>query len=256
MGRIARAEGAPAIVPPYAAPSETELADSPRSRRPAGEWHGAAHPRPRRPNAVPAERRRLGLLGPALACRQRQAPGIDRWSTPAAFQRQSRRDPPRAGHASRRSGAPRQVEADYAMLRAVGAHETIREQFNTRAAERPEVATLAERLAAGPIEDRPARHRPAPPKRRPGGWRSPASGMELAEDRLAFGFAPPAGERLALAEPMAHPWLPGRNVARSARSPSRRSDWRRRRRRATWIGSCFRRAIRRPASSKVRVDRP
>jgi hypothetical protein len=209
ISRIARAEGAPAIVPPYAAPSDTELRtrlagaglpESGMERLTLGR-DGLPLPRPSvvgwvywgRLWHVASDKLQVSVDG-----RPRRRPSVNH----AAIHRE-----PGMLETIR---APRQGEADYAMLRAVGAHETIREQFNTRAAERPEVATLAERLAAGPVEQAG----PPSPGAETLARRLAIAGivMELAEDQLAFRFAPPAGERLTLAEPVAHPWLPDRSL--------------------------------------------
>ena len=63
MGRIAQREGVPAVVPPFAAPSEAELKARLQSGRTAGRRHGTADGGQRRSAAgAPGDRRR-GLLG-------------------------------------------------------------------------------------------------------------------------------------------------------------------------------------------------
>jgi hypothetical protein len=105
-------------------------------------------------------------------------------------------------------GGPRQGEPEYYALRQAGAIQTIVEHYNTRAAGRADAGTLAARLAAGPLEQA------GPPTPMFAGLvrRLAAGGIraELEGQRLAFSFAPPTGDMLSLAQPVAHPWLPER----------------------------------------------
>ena len=98
-----------------------------------------------------------------------------------------------------------QGELEAMALIAAGAPETVREQYNTRAAGRGDADTLTERLAVGPIDPAPA---PTPQLARLQAHLA-ATGIELAldDDSLACALAEPSGARLELAEATAHPWL-------------------------------------------------
>ncbi|MEO8971772.1 MAG: hypothetical protein ABI406_09265 [Ktedonobacteraceae bacterium] len=103
------------------------------------------------------------------------------------------------------SSGQKQVEQGYVALRNASAYENILEQFNTCSAERPDAATLAARVASGPVAQATA---PAPQfaelMRR-----LAVAGIRavLTDGKLTFSFAPPEGSVLKLAQPLAHPWL-------------------------------------------------
>ena len=99
----------------------------------------------------------------------------------------------------------RQGALEFYSLKTSGAWEMIREQFNTRAADRDDASTLVERVAAGPIQQAAA----PSPRFAQLARRLAAAGIEanLTAEGLAFRLAPPPGETLALALPIAHPWL-------------------------------------------------
>jgi hypothetical protein len=207
MGRIARAEGRPAIVPPFGAPDAAEL----RRRLAAAALpesgmetltvgrEGSPCPRPT-------------LVGPVYWGRLHHLASekLHACVTPGRCQRQG--------------------EEEYAALREVGAWELIREQLNTRAAEREDAGTLAARAAAGPVPQAP----PPTPRFAAAARRLAAGGVrvELAGERLtlrlepwvaADGTAPkpPAGgtDRLPLARPIPHPWIPERRLTAVGAAP-------------------------------------
>ncbi|MBI3946517.1 MAG: hypothetical protein HY321_11405 [Armatimonadetes bacterium] len=186
-GRIARAEGCPAIVPPFHAPTEAELRE--RLARAGLPEDGM-------------ERLTPGRGGPAME--RRSMVGWVYWLRNVHVASEKI-------HATVQGGRPqRQSLLDYQALRAAGAVETIREQFNTRAAEREGADALAARAAAGPITQAPP---PAPAfaemvkRLAVGGVRA-----ELADGRLAFRLAPPEGDVIRLARPVPHPWLRGHEL--------------------------------------------
>jgi RNA polymerase Rpb2, domain 6/RNA polymerase Rpb2, domain 3/RNA polymerase Rpb1, domain 2 len=202
MGRIARAEGRPAIVPPFGAPS----ADALRER-----LERAGLP------ADGMEMLTLGRGGPPLT--RPSTVGWVYWGKLIHVasnklrvwtgERGAAEDSPSTGAlwpAGR--GGRRQGELEYYALRQAGAIETIVEHYNTRAAGRSDVGTLAARLMAGPVEQAGA---PSPMfagllrRLSVAGIRA-----DLDGERIAFSFVPPAGDVLRLAYPFAHPWLPER----------------------------------------------
>jgi len=199
MGRIARAEGRPAIVPPFGSPS----ADALRER-----LERAGLP------ADGLETLTQGRNGPSMA--RPSTVGWVYWGKlihvasdklgvwtgePDGTQQSPAEETPSAG-------GRRQGEKEYYALRGAGAIQTIVEHYNTRAAGRPDAGTLAARLAAGPVEQA------GPPTPMFAGLvrRLAAAGIraDLDGQRLALSFAPPTGDVLRLARPIAHPWLPER----------------------------------------------
>jgi hypothetical protein len=210
LGRVARAEGRPQIVPPFGAPTADEIRA--RLRRAGLPESGM-------------EVLTLGSDGPPLA--QPSTVGWVYWGklvhTAASKLRAFTGDegmprlldefdqPERvlAWPAWTPEGQ-RQGELEYYALRQAGAHETIREQYNTRSAARPDAATLAARLAAGPVEQSGAPSPLLAALQR----RLEAAGVRaaLAADGLAFSFAPPQAP-VALAQPVPHPWLQEHKLA-------------------------------------------
>ncbi len=193
LGRIARIEGRPALVPPFHAPSAAEL----RVRLIA-----AGLP----PDGM--ETLTHGRGGPPLA--RPSTVGWVYWGKLIHIASSKLRAWTAAPSDGRTAGQ-RQGEQEYAALREVGATEMIIEQFNTRSANRADANTLVARLAVGPVEQAGA---PSPlftGLRR----RLAVAGIhaDLDGDRLVFGFAQPANGALLLARPVAHPWLPERTLA-------------------------------------------
>jgi len=186
MGRIARAQGKPVIVPPFGAPSESEI----RQRlAKAGLLETGM------------ETLTLGPNGKKLA-----RPSTVGWVYWAKLNHLVRNKL----HSFVTGRGQRSGELEYYALRDVGAFETIAETCNTRATERPDADTLPARVAAGPVEQAPP---PTPAfaevarRLRAGGVRA-----ELEGDRLTFRFAPPDAPALQLARPIPHPWLREREL--------------------------------------------
>jgi hypothetical protein len=208
MGRIARAEGRPAIVPPFRAPSADELRERlARAGLPTDGMEtltqGRGGPPLARPSAVgwvywgklvhvASDKLRVWTGEPddthRSALEDSLAVGTPLW-VPG-------------------QGGQHQGEPEYYALRQAGAFQTIVEQYNTRAADRADAGTLAARLAAGQVAQAGA---PSPIfvglARR-----LAAAGIraDLDGERLALNFMSPADDALRLAQPVAHPWLPER----------------------------------------------
>jgi RNA polymerase Rpb2, domain 6/RNA polymerase Rpb1, domain 2/RNA polymerase Rpb2, domain 3 len=210
MGRIARAEGRPAIVPPFHAPSADELRERlARAGLPTDGMELLTHGRGGPPLARPSTVGWVywGKLVHVASDKLRIWTG-----EPGDTQRGAFEDslvvgaPPwPAGH-----GGQRQGELEYYALRQAGAVQTITEQYNTRAADRADAGTIAARLAAGPVAQAGA-----PSPMFAGLARRLAAGgirADLGGERLTFNFALPAGDALHLARHVAHPWLPERSL--------------------------------------------
>ena len=181
LGRIARAEGAPALAPPFAAPDESAL----RQRLKAA--------------GLPADgREQLNDQGQDLA--ERSTVGWVYWGLTDHRARNKI-------HATTGTDrGQRQGEMEFYALRRSGAYETIREQYNTRSRNRPDVAELARRVAQGPL---PQASSPTPQySALAARLRAAGIEMSLKNDQLQLRFAAPTGDTLTLARPMPHPWLP------------------------------------------------
>lgn len=102
-------------------------------------------------------------------------------------------------------------EPEMHALRLAGAHQTVRELFHTLSCNNAGAASLANRLALGPVTPSEG---PAPTfaslQRKLG-----AAGIraETGPKGVAYGFSAPSGETLRLAEPMPHPWHPESTVS-------------------------------------------
>ena len=181
MGRVARAEGRPAIVPPFRAPGAEEIRERlVRARLPESGMEILTLGRNGKP-----------LLRPSTA-------GWVYWG-------RIKHDVRNIIHASV-SGRPQvQGELEYLALREAGAFENVLETFNTRSALRGDAETLAERVSAGPVEQAAA---PTPAfaelvkRLRAAGIRAGLDG-----ETVIFECAPPDGATLELARPVPHPWL-------------------------------------------------
>ncbi|HOS43619.1 MAG TPA: hypothetical protein PK794_08020, partial [Armatimonadota bacterium] len=174
MSRVAIAEGQPAMVPPYGAPSSAAL----RARLAAA--------------GLPEDGlETLTLDGQPLP--YRACVGWVYWGRTAHTAADKL-------HAGERAAA--QGELEFLALRDIGAWQTILETYNTRSAERPDAETLAARVAAGPVPQAP----PPTPHFAMLTRRLAAVGIaaEFAGDRVGFRFAP--GDGLPLALPVPHPW--------------------------------------------------
>ncbi len=182
MSRIARLDGAPAIVPPFHAPAPNEL----RQRLiQAGLPETGMETLLRGKNGAPLER--PSAIGWVYWSRLAHLVKDKIWATVDQSRDQILSEP------------------EYTTLRNLGAISNLREALNTRSSRRPDAAALAQRAAKGKIAQ--------------AGFPSPmftdlasrlqAAGIhaELTDGQLTFGFAPPNGETLELARPMPHPWL-------------------------------------------------
>ena len=194
LGRLARAEGEPIIAPPFGGPTSEEIRE--RLAKAGLPESGM-------------EMLRMGKDGPALE--RPSTVGYVYWGVLDHLVRNKLHVVAGTGRSQRRG------ELDYWALRDIGAFENIIESFNTSSAERDGIETLPERLAAGEFE--PAAP-PAPMFKylqrhlAAGGVR-----MEFDGERVAFALAEPTGEKLALACPVPHPWLRGRELTEVGAMP-------------------------------------
>lgn len=187
LGRIARCEGAPAVVPPFAAPAAQQL----RSRlQQAGLPESGM------------EILTLGKGGPALE--RPSAVGWVYWNRLAHLAKDKIKVTP--------DELPGQFwkEAEFGILRGLGATHTLREAVNTRSSRRPDVGTLAQRLTRGSLDLAGA---PSPM------FAALAARLQVANiraelhgERLSFRFALPERQGLTLARPQPHPWLHERQL--------------------------------------------
>ena len=184
MGRIAQAEGTPAVVPPFQAPSEKVL----KARLVEA--------------GLPEDgMEQLTLKGEALP--YRSTVGWVYWGRLAAHTAAEHLETAVAG-----VGGPVLDMMAYGALYEAGAVANIHALFNTAAAERPDADVLGQRLTSGPVS-------PASPPAPRLALLQQLLGMagiraELASGELRFSFAEPEG--LTLARPVPHPWAPGRQV--------------------------------------------
>ncbi len=187
MGRIAKAQGEPAIVPPFHTPSEAEL-------RTLLQQHGLPE------NGM--EQLTLGKDGPRLE--RKSVVGYVYWG------RLVHQSAEKIGGGVMPDGRiMRQGELEAFTLRDATAYQNLRETYNTKSAERPDAATLAARVAAGPI----AQADPPTPNFTDITRRLAVAGIraELQDERLTFRFAKPE-HALVLAKPLPHPWLSEREM--------------------------------------------
>jgi hypothetical protein len=200
LSRIARAEGQPMIIPPFAAPDEAEIrARLIRVGLPADGM----------------ERLRDGKSAQWLT-----QPGTAGWVYWGKLVHQAREKLQVAagnGHGQRLS------EYAYCALREVGANEIIREAFNTSAAGRIEGDALVQQLCQADLKQANA---PSPQLRSL--LRCLAMvGIEgeLQENGLAFRLGEPEGVALDLAVPTAHPWIRGHHLTRIGVSSATHSTY-------------------------------
>jgi hypothetical protein len=189
MSRIARAEGKPAIVPPFHAPDEAEL-------------------RQRLVKAGLPEDGLESLTDPGTSkpLARRSTVGWVYWG------RLIHTAHSKLQAATHGPGAQRHGELEYYLLRNLKAFEVLREHFNTRSTERDDSDTLAGQVIAGTL----VQAGPPTPRFAALQKRLAAAGIEAAlnDETLTFKFAPPKGvsppgETFKLARPIPHPWLPG-----------------------------------------------
>ena len=184
MGRLAQAEGTPAVVPPFQAPGEEML----KARLAAA--------------GLPEDgMEQLILKGEALP--YRSTVGWVYWGRLAAHTAAEHLEIAVAG-----VGGPALDMMAYGALCEAGAVANIHALFNTAAAERPDADVLSQRLTTGPMS-------PSPPPSPRFALLQQLLGMagiraELAGEELRFSFAEPEG--LTLARPVPHPWALGHQV--------------------------------------------
>jgi hypothetical protein len=204
LGRVARAQGRPQIVPPFGAPDADEIRERLRQAGlPESGMETLTLGREGPPLAQPSTVGWVywGKLVHTAASKLRAFTGDE--GMPRLLDEFDQPDRVLAWPAWTPQGQ-RQGELEYYALRQAGALETIREQYNTRSAVRPDAASLAARLAAGPVEQAGAPSPLLAALQR----RLAVAGIHtaFADDRVTFSFAPPE-EALALAQPVPHPWL-------------------------------------------------
>jgi hypothetical protein len=186
LGRIARAEGAPVLAPPFGAPGKDEL----QARLAA-----AGLP----PSGM--EMLTMGAGGPPLA-----RPSLVGW---VYWNRLRHLAEPKL-QVSADEGRQLQGVLECQALLDVGAYENLRETLNSRAARATERDTLVVRLEAGPVEQAG----PPTPMFAELVRRLRVAGIEAAleGDKVAFRFAPQKDGALQLARPVPHPWLREREL--------------------------------------------
>ena len=201
MGRLARAEGQPAIVSPFHAPTEAEI-------------------RTRLTQAGLPEDGMETLIDPAAGqpLARRSTIGWVYWGrlVHTAYSKvQAAADSEPAGQTIPEVpfNPQRNGELEFYLLRQLKATNLIQEHFNTRSMERADTGHLSEQLRrTGTIQQAP----PPTPRFARLQARLAAAGIAAAlqAERLAFKFAPAVGngETLKLARPVPHPWLPGENT--------------------------------------------
>lgn len=185
LGRIALAEGEPAIVPPFSAPNDAELRDR---------LHSAGLPEDG------MEVLTMGRAGKKL--KHPSTVGWVYWGRTdhlAVFKI----------HAGTSEKGDRplnlQGECEYYSLRDMECFETIAETYNTRSALRPDAQEFVRQVEAGQVEQAGA---PSPLFNELA-RRLNAAGIrtDLQDSKLAFCIGSPSGEVLKLAKPVPHPWL-------------------------------------------------
>jgi hypothetical protein len=182
MSRIARAEGRPAIVLPFAAPSADEIrqrlraSDLPESGMETLTINGSKLLRPST----------VGWVYWGKTCHLAAAK--------------------LSGSVSPKDGGNCQRRLEYEVLRDAGAVENVLETFNTRSAYRHDADSLAARVAAGTV----APAGPPTPSFAELARRLAIAGIaaDLDGHKVSFGFASPPDGGLILAQSIPHPWLP------------------------------------------------
>jgi len=184
MSRIARAEGEPAIVPPFHAPTDDEIRE--RLRKAGLLENGMEH---------------LTVQGKTL-----DYPSVAGW----VYWGLTNHKAEYKVHAGVISDCNRQGQLEYQALRDMGCFANIASYFNTCSGEREDAEEFAEAVESGPVAQRGA---PSPRMARLI-ERLAAAGIraELNANGLSFALASPDGG-LKLARPLAHPWLPGHAIS-------------------------------------------
>ena len=192
MGRIARAEGETAIVPPFQAPSADQLRERLQKV------------------GLPEDGMETLTFGP-------NGKKLDRPSTVGwvywgktvhiALDKLKVSEPITHDEPIYHQGLG---ELEYYTLRNISAFETLREHFNTRASTRIDAETLSDRVTAGTVEQAG----PPTPMFANLKERLSAAGIHASfdDDKLTFQFARPTGATLQLAQSVPHPWLHAQNI--------------------------------------------
>ena len=187
LGRVATAKGQNALVPPFGAPSDDELR---QSLKDAG---------------LPEDGTEV-LTDGDKPLRRPSTVGRVYWGCTDHLARNKIRASVSPDDSGMRLGKM-EVEA----LREAGAPTVIRELTNTCSVSRPDSATLADRVTAGPVEQ----SKTPSPRFELVSRRLAAAGIavDVGPAGLAFQMRDPDGDRLDLVRPVAHPWLPGRAIS-------------------------------------------
>lgn len=183
--RIARAEGQPMIVPPFASPDEAEL----RRRLAAA--------------GLPEDGMEvLTVRGEAMA--MPSTVGWVYWGKTnhlSAYKIHAVTTGPRCNY---------QGEGEYYPLRDLGCFNYINSLYNTCSDERPDAEQFVTQVERGPVEQ----SGPPTPRFADVQRRLAAAGIdaELSQTGLSLKLAPPSGKKLKLAVPTPHTWLRGKSV--------------------------------------------
>lgn len=189
LSRIARAQGQPMIIPPFAAPAEKEV----RARLASAGLPTAG-----------MERLRDGKSGELLA-----GPVTIGWIYWGKLAHEAR-DKLQISAGSGRG--QRLNEFDYSALREAGAREIVREAFNTSAIGRAEGSALVQQLS----QMTPAQADPPSPQLRSLLQSLAMVGIigKLDENTLTFRLSEAEGVAVDLATPVAHPWVRDHQLTR------------------------------------------
>ena len=192
MGRIARAEGETAIVPPFQAPNADQLRERLRAV------------------GLPEDGMETLTFGPNG--KKLDRPSTIGWvywgkTVHIALDKLKISEPITHDEPIYHQGLG---ELEYYTLRNISAFETLREHFNTRASTRVDAETLPDRVTAGTVEQAG----PPTPMYAKLRERLSAAGIHANFDdsRLTFRFVRPTGDILQLAQPVPHPWLHAQTI--------------------------------------------
>ena len=187
LGHAARLGGGPAVVPPFEAPSDDELRDLLRGSGLRGD----------------------GMTALTFGGRPLRRPSTAGWVYWGCTLHRARNKLQTAVHPD--EGGERVGVMEARVLAEAGALEVVRELTNTCSSQRGDAGSLADRVAAGPVE--------------PASTPSPAFGA-LAASLAQAGILAEAGAggvafrrgsdrrpTLALAAAVPHPWLPGETLS-------------------------------------------
>lgn len=183
VGRIAKAEGEPVIVPALNAPKDDEI----RARLKALEL-------------VEDGMENLTLNGETLP--RRTTVGWVYWGRTLHLAADKIHMGVKPGQRDQGLG-----ETEFLALREAGAFGVIDDLFNTCAVDRDDADTLADRVVAGPVTP----NAPSPQFDELIGYLS-KGGVAVALDERGTEFSLKRGGDGALARPVPHPWLPGHSL--------------------------------------------